>query len=294
MKKKIISILCILTMLFGTASLLAVGAAASTGVSIVCSVTEQTETSATVDVSVTSNVGFGVLELTPSLPEALTLTGVTNGTLISDFTQNLQYIWVGDDDVTATGTLCTLTFAIPEGTAAGEYPISFIVRFCGNYNEEEVDVFVTPCNVTVEGASEPSIEGVDASVISYQVTKGENGEFSLRAIAGLNVLSYQNFGYEIALTTAEGTSTLSGVDTRVYSSIYGGGTQYSIKDTFGYEYAALATVTGLAIDSENTRLEIRAYVTAHNGEKVYGNGATLLYIGELDADGYPVFSSVSE
>ena len=148
--------------------------------------------------------------------------------------------------------------------------------------------------VTVEGASEPSIEGVDASVISYQVTKGENGDFSLRAIAGLNVLSYQNFGYEIALTTAEGTSTLSGVDTRVYSSIYGGGTQYSIKDTFGYEYAALATVTGLAIDSENTRLEIRAYVTAHNGEKVYGNGTTLLYIGELDADGYPVFSSVSE
>lgn len=285
-------------MLVSMATVFSLGASASTGVSIVCSVTEQTETAVTVDVSVTNNVGFGFLELTPNFPEALTFSGVTNGALISDFTQGNQYIWTGDNDVTATGTLCTLAFTIPEGTAAGEYPISFTVRFCGNYNEEEVDVTVTPCNVTVGAASEPEAPTADASVISYQVSEGEDGSFSFRLIAGLNSLDYEKFGYEVTVTTKdEGGSdvinTASATTHTAYSAIYGGNVSYSIKEYFGFEYACLGTLRGLAVDSEYTKLEIQTYVVSE-GEKIYGSGATLLYTGTADANGYPVFTFEAE
>jgi hypothetical protein len=130
----------------------------------------------------------------------------------------------------------------------------------------------------------------DASVVSFQVSKGEDGVFSLRAIAGVNSLTYKNVGYEITVTTAEGAKLLSGVDTRVYTAIRSGETLYSIKDNFGYEYAALATVTGLALDSESTEIEVRTYVTTQEGEKLFGRSLTLVYTGEVDADGYPVVS----
>ena len=41
------------------------------------------------------------------------------------------------------------------------------------------------------------------------------------------------------------------------SSVYGGEQSYSIQEYFGYEYGVLATVTGLAIDSENISLAAR-------------------------------------
>lgn len=282
-----------------------IGGVEDLGVDIVCSVTEQTETDVTVDVSVTSNAGFGFLELTPSFPTALTLTGVTNGTLISDFTQGNQYIWTGDNDITTTGTLCTLKFVIPEGTANGEYPISFVVRFCGNYDEEEVEVNVSPCTVTVSTTPtpeepkpedpKPEMPTADASVVSYQVTKGEDGKFSLRVISGLNSLEYSHYGYEITVTTKDESGndivqTLSGKDYKVYSSIYGGMTAYSIKDNFGYEYAGLATVTGLATDSTYTKIELRSYATAKDGTATYGTGCTLLYTGETNEGGFPTLS----
>jgi hypothetical protein len=103
-------------------------------------------------------------------------------------------------------------------------------------------------------------------------------------------LAYEKFGYEITVTDAEGSRTRSGVDTRVYASIYGGETLYSIKDNFGYEYASLATVKGLALDSDFTELVVRTYVVTREGETRYGRGATLRYIGALNGEGYPDFS----
>ncbi|MBO5306081.1 MAG: Ig-like domain-containing protein [Clostridia bacterium] len=148
---------------------------------------------------------------------------------------------------------------------------------------------------TLSAASDASV----ISVISYQVTKGENGVFSLRAIAGLNSLDYANFGYEITVTNKNAvgnlvSKTLFGATTKVYSSIFGGATEYSIKEYFGYEYAGLATVTGLAVESEYTKLEIRSYVTTLDGEVKYGKSATLLYTGALDDGGYPTLSLVTE
>ena len=288
-----------IAILLGIVAPLSFGVSASSGVSIVCSVRAQTETSATVDVTITGNAGFGILELTPSFPEALTLTSATNGSLVSDFTKGNQYIWIGDNDITATGTLCTLEFAIPDGTVAGDYPVSFVLRFCGNYNEEEVDVTITPCNISIKTEAEPDVPSSAADMLSYQVTKSVDDTFSLRAIAGLNSLAYKNFGYEITITTKDAeekdvTQTLSGTSTIVYSSIYGGDIEYSIKEHFGYEYAGLATVTGLAVDSTYTKIEIRTFVTTLDGEVQYGKGGTLLYTGTLNEDGYPSLEFVTE
>ena len=140
---------------------------------------------------------------------------------------------------------------------------------------------------------------LDVAPIAYQVTKGENGSFSLRAIAGLNSLDYKNFGYEITITTKDEDgndviTTLSGTDDKAYSSIYGGDTEYSIKEHFGYEYAGLATVTGLAVDSSYTKIEIRSFVTTLDGKVRYGKSGTLLYTGTLHDDGYPYFEAVTE
>ena len=87
--------------------------------------------------------------------------------------------------------------------------------------------------------------------------------------------------------------TVSGTDHRAYSSIYGGNTAYSIKEHFGYNYAALAMLTGLDVNSEYTKIEIRSYVVS-DGEKLYGNGATLLYTGATTEDGYPDLSFETE
>jgi len=136
----------------------------------------------------------------------------------------------------------------------------------------------------------PVSSNVDASFISYQVTKGdEGGTFSLRAIAGLDSLKYKNFGYEVTITTESGTKMDSGTSTKVYSSVYGGTTPYSIKEHFGYNYGALATIYGLALGSTYTELEICPFVTELSGKVTYGKSATLVYQGEIE-NGYPVFS----
>ena len=134
----------------------------------------------------------------------------------------------------------------------------------------------------------------DMEVVSYQVTAGEDGLFSLRVIAGLNSLEYKNYGYEITVNEGGTQKTLSGVDNKVYASVYGGDTAYSIKEYCGYEYAALATVTGLAVDSTDTVIEIRVFVTTKDGEISYGKDMTLIYEGRLDENGYPDFSVEKE
>ena len=298
MKKKLILKICAVVLVLCAVISLPINAFAASDVQIKCTVTSQTETAVTVDVSVTSNVGFMYLELSKDFPSELTLTSITNGSLISDLTKGTKYIWIADEDVTATGTLCTLEFAIPNGTPSGDYPISFGVQLCGNYDEEEVDVTVIPCTVSIGTTEEPDMPTADASVCSYQVTKGENGEFSIRMISGLNSLNYSRFSYDITITTkdAEGnneTMTVSGTDQKVYTSLYGGNTAYSVKEHFGYEYAALATVTGLALESEYVKLEVQAYVIS-DGEKLYGDGAVLTFTGTTDGNGYPAFSFETE
>ena len=105
--------------------------------------------SITVDVVIENNVGFMYLELTPNFPSALTLTNVTNGTLISDFTQGTQYIWVADDTVTENGTILSLTFSTTADTPEGVYSLDFTLRLCANMDEEEVELEVIAGEITV-------------------------------------------------------------------------------------------------------------------------------------------------
>ena len=135
----------------------------------------------------------------------------------------------------------------------------------------------------------------DATVMAYQVTEETDGVFSLRVIAGVNSLNYERFGYDITLTAKDATGneiteTLEGETSIVYSSLYGGGTYHSVKDTFGYEYAALATVKNLSIHSAYTKIEVRTYVVLGDGRTKDGVGATLLYKGSCNEDGYPILS----
>ena len=144
------------------------------------------------------------------------------------------------------------------------------------------------------GATEP-----DGTLISYQVTDGADGSFSLRLLAGTNSLSYEKFGYEIKLTTkdADGndvTETYAGESAQVYSSVYGGGTEHSVKETFGYNYAAIATVKGLDAASQYTKIEASAYFVLPDGNVCRGADVTLFYTGETTPDGYPLLSTTLE
>ena len=111
---------------------------------------------ATVNVMIVDNPGFCYLEVTPQYASELTLEEVTNGNMISDFTKDRQYIWAADEDVTEDGLLVSMTFAAPE--VLGQYEVSFIVRTCGNYNEQSVAFSVVSGIVTVGDPKPTDIE----------------------------------------------------------------------------------------------------------------------------------------
>ena len=103
----------------------------------------------TVNVFVENNKGFTYLELTPVIPEQVQLISVKNGSLISDLTQGKQYVWVADGDITANGLLMTFTFTTADGIEPGDYEISFIVRGCVNYDEQNVAVTVVSGKISI-------------------------------------------------------------------------------------------------------------------------------------------------
>ena len=96
----------------------------------------------TVSVNVKNNPGFTYLEVTPTYSSELTLVGVENGELISDFSKGNQYIWVADNDVTDDGILLTFTFTTADSIDPGKYEVRFTVRGCVNNNGQNVDISV--------------------------------------------------------------------------------------------------------------------------------------------------------
>lgn len=135
----------------------------------------------------------------------------------------------------------------------------------------------------------------DASLIFYQATKDQDGSFSVRVAAGVNSLNYRNCGFDIVLTTKDESgntvkTTLSSRGTEVYSSVFGGEVEYSVKETTGFEYAYFATVKGLVTASDYIELEVRPYVASWSGKKTRGADGVLLYTGDVDDGGYPIFA----
>lgn len=109
-------------------------------------------------------------------------------------------------------------------------------------------------------------------------------------------MEYKSFGYRVlVLTKDESGNTVTGehtgTDTNAYSSVFSGSTEYSIKDYFGYEYACLATITGLDANKDFFQLVIFPYTVSLSNEKAYGEAMSLTYAGESDADGYMMTNS---
>ncbi len=96
-----------------------------------------------VKVNVKNNNGFAYLLLSPIIPDGFTLVEVKNGSMISDFSADKNYVWVNDIDVKGDGTLMTFVFDVPDTLTAGEYKVGFSVRQCCTADETEVDCAVT-------------------------------------------------------------------------------------------------------------------------------------------------------
>ena len=147
------------------------------------------------------------------------------------------------------------------------------------------------------GTTESADGEAAVGLISYQVTEDVDGTFTLRLITGVDSLDYRYCGYRVRTTTKNEngnnvTTTLTGVDTRVYSSFFGGETEYIVSEISNYPYAFLTTIRGLATASDYIKLEIRPSVTTLEDETVYGEVIDLLYEGELDdEDRYPVLTA---
>jgi len=168
------------------------------------------------------------------------------------------------------------------------------------YNgDKEGEVLVK--NVKLSATDTPYYCGVikedSSDFISYQTTKPDtNGAFNLRVLAGINSTKYDHFGYRVLVLTkdASGNVTekeITGTDKSVYSSVFGGSTEYKISELFGYEYAGLATIENLNANLPFTELVIFPYTVSPKGEKIYGTPMSLVYGGEMDANGYPVFTN---
>ncbi len=164
-------------------------------------------------------------------------------------------------------------------------------------------IFVVSCITVIStAAADMATVGREnsADFLSFQTAKpDENGKFNMRLIAGTNSLLYRNFGYRIILIRKDEdgnpvANELQGTDVRAYTSVYGGGCSYNIMDTFGYQYACIATVTGLDFDSSYLEMVIRPYITEPDGSRKYGKTAHLLYTGETDENGYPTFQSIAK
>lgn len=104
----------------------------------------------TVDVIVDKNVGFTYMKLDLNYDEtALELVSVANGTIIGNLTQGRFYVWADAENAVSTGVLVTLTFAVKEGAAAGDYAISVNCMECCNAGEQDILVDIIDGTLTV-------------------------------------------------------------------------------------------------------------------------------------------------
>ncbi len=137
-----------------------------------------------------------------------------------------------------------------------------------------------------------------ADYIGYQTTKPEDGEFSLRTVLGVNSTEYNRIGYEVLMLQKDDdlgeiyTESLSVKSKVVYETLKDAdGNTYSVKDLYGYNYAAALEIEGIPEYPGCGYVEIvvRPYILGMNGIRMYGKAAVLIYYGgDADENGYPV------
>jgi hypothetical protein len=102
------------------------------------------------NVSLKNNPGVAFLTLSLEYDSSIfTLVNVKNGDLISDMDQGVNLLWTGDSDATGDGVLCTLTFAVAENAAEGEFTISAKCREAYNDDFEDVTFAVEAGSVKI-------------------------------------------------------------------------------------------------------------------------------------------------
>lgn len=138
-----------------------------------------------------------------------------------------------------------------------------------------------------------------ADYLGYQTSMPENGTFSARMIFGLNGVAHKSVGYEIYLMKQSSNGTivprqLSAKAYEVYETVKGDGKDYNVKDAFSYNYAAALTVSDLPVTpgAGGVELIVRPYVEGNDGIRRYGLATKMIYVGEKDEKGYPVFAPV--
>ncbi len=166
-----------------------------------------------------------------------------------------------------------------------------------NWSAKMKNLYVkTDSNYTMELVREEA-----ADYLGYQTSKPENGTFSARMIFGVNSDQYRKVGYEIYRMEVDADGVpfarqISADTCEIYTDINGGGKSYNVKSAFSYNYAAAITVSGLPEKPRDGGMElvIRPYVEGFDGIRRYGVATKMLYKGQKDAAGYPVFSPVND
>ena len=141
-----------------------------------------------------------------------------------------------------------------------------------------------------------------AELIGYQTAKPTDDSFSARIVMGLDGVDYNRVGYEIIKIMLDEDSnmiseSLSARSKVVYETLKDtSGKAYSLKELYGYNYAAAVDVEGLPADPDSGLFElvIRPYVLGMDGIRRYGVSSSYVYVGEKDAEGYPILKKKVE
>ncbi len=199
-----VAVLLVTVMLFS--SVMCVGAATTKGISVaVDSKRVNSGGTFTLDVNVTENSGVAALKLVVEYDtEKLTLTGVENGTVLSEpnfsesFASPYGAVWLSgtaDTDVTATGKLMTLTFTSKE--VENESTASVSVKLasandCVDSQLRKVKLTATSGSVTLlpkydkgDVDGNKVVDSRDAVYLLYNTIFGD-GEYPLTQPADFN------------------------------------------------------------------------------------------------------------
>ena len=107
------------------------------------------EVSVVLDIS--NNPGIACLVMTLTYDtEALELLGVENGSIMSDFDNDINFLWSASQNVTAEGTLLTMKFRVKEEVEDGEYAVDLIFRECYDLELNDVPTEIVGGHVTVK------------------------------------------------------------------------------------------------------------------------------------------------
>ncbi len=136
-------------------------------------------TSVAVDLTIDKNVGFYGAQITIEYDSSLTLTDVKDGkimTVVANPTYSSPYsVYIqsyGLEDTTATGTVLTLVFNV-SSSAPDEMPVAFSSVSMYNYDEDEIDPYLTDGKVVTGEVTIP-VTGVALDKTAVTIDVGES------------------------------------------------------------------------------------------------------------------------